>query len=62
MQVVPESSSYPGFGAFVLLKGVDHINVCKPSQRSDPAYTELKNFLWARIEESQNKAELSSDK
>lgn len=27
--VVPEASANPGFGSFVVLHGVDHVNVCK---------------------------------
>lgn len=53
LQVVPETSSYPGFGDFVSLKGIDHINVCKPPQKSDLAYVKLMDFLHARVQEAQ---------
>ena len=59
VQVVPQTSSYPGFGEFVLLEGVDHINVCKPPQKDDVAYTRLLQFLQARISERENVFEQS---
>lgn len=58
MQVVPETSSYPGYGEFVLLEGVDHINVCKPSHKTDAAYVKLMNFLKSRVQESHKSTEL----
>ena len=57
VQVVPEESSYPGYGDFVLLKGVDHINVCKPPERSDIAYIKLMNFLKNRVQAAQQQTE-----
>ena len=56
MQVVPETSSYPGYGMFVLLEGIDHINVCKPPHRSDAAYVKLMDFLKSRVEDTQESA------
>lgn len=58
MQVVPEASSYPGYGEFVLLEGVDHINVCKPPHKTDPAYVKLMEFLKFRVQESRKSTEL----
>ena len=57
MQVVPETSSYPGYGEFVLLEGVDHINVCKPPQKTDVAYVQLMHFLKSRVQESKKSAD-----
>ena len=57
MQVVPEASSYPGYGEFVLLDGVDHINVCKPPHKTDAAYVKLMEFLKFRVQESSKSAE-----
>ena len=54
--VVPEESANPGFGDFVYLKGIDHINVCKPLDRTDPAYAHLQEFLKARIAHLNNSA------
>ena len=56
MQVVPETSSYPGYGNFVLLEGIDHINVCKPPHKSNVAYVELMDFLKSRVHETQKAA------
>lgn len=61
MQVVPEASSYPGYGDFVLLKGIDHISVCKPPQRSDLAYLKLMDFLRARVQETSHQADITVD-
>lgn len=57
MQVVPETSSYPGYGEFVLLEGIDHINVCKPPRKTDVAYAKLTHFLKSRVQESQKSAD-----
>ena len=43
--VVPDSSAYPGYGDFVMLEGVNHINACKPLTREDASYSESKKFL-----------------
>ncbi|DBB05437.1 TPA: hypothetical protein ACH3X1_012401 [Trebouxia sp. C0004] len=56
LTVVPETSSYPGYGDFVLLKGADHINICKPPQRSDVAYVKLMEFLRTRVQETHNQS------
>ena len=47
--VVPEASANPGFGGFVVLHGVDHVNVCKPRARSDKSYARTMEFLQACI-------------
>ena len=57
--VVPESSSYPGYGRFVLLEGVDHINACKPLKREDPAYAETLEFILAAINSSRGQQQES---
>lgn len=57
MQVVPETSSYPGYGDFVLLEKVDHINVCKPPQKTDVAYVRLMDFLKCRVQETQKSSD-----
>lgn len=43
--VVPHESAYPGFGEFVVLPNHDHINVCKPHDKDDPAYSKVIEFL-----------------
>ncbi|KAM6546996.1 hypothetical protein CsatB_027732 [Cannabis sativa] len=45
MEIVPIESAYPGFGELVVLESTDHINSCKPVNRSDPSYTETLEFL-----------------
>ncbi|GJP63983.1 hypothetical protein CLOP_g21023 [Closterium sp. NIES-67] len=45
LEVVPLESAYPGYGAFVVLDGTDHINACKPVSTSDPAYADTLDFL-----------------
>ncbi len=40
----------------MLLKGIDHVNVCKPPQRSDVAYVKLMEFLRTRVQETQNQS------
>lgn len=49
VMVVPEASANPGFGSFVVLDGVDHVNVCKPRARSDESYVKTVKFLQACI-------------
>ncbi len=39
------------YGEFVVLPQHDHINVCKPTDRQDPAYSRLADFLRARLAE-----------
>ena len=39
------------YGEFVVLSHHDHINVCKPLDKDDPAYSKLADFLKARVEE-----------
>ena len=43
--VVPESSAYPGYGKFVMLEGVNHINTCKPLTKEDASYKATREFL-----------------
>ncbi|XP_030540046.1 uncharacterized protein LOC115747867 isoform X2 [Rhodamnia argentea] len=45
MEIVSIESAYPGFGELVVLESTDHINSCKPVNRSDPSYTETLDFL-----------------
>lgn len=45
MEIVPIESAYPGFGDLVVLESTDHINSCKPVNRTDPSYTEILEFL-----------------
>lgn len=51
--VVPEASAYPGYGDFVLLQGVNHINACKPVSKEDPSYSATAEFL-KRIRDSRS--------
>ena len=44
-QIVPHESAYPGYGEFVVLKDHDHISVCKPRDKEDPAFAVLLRFL-----------------
>ncbi|ETV80332.1 hypothetical protein H257_06644 [Aphanomyces astaci] len=43
--VVPEASSNPGFGAYVKLPDLDHIQVCKPASISDVRYTLTRDLI-----------------
>ena len=43
--MVPPGSADPGHGAFSVVEGSDHVDVCKPASREDPRYTELVAFL-----------------
>lgn len=45
MEIVPIESAYPGYGELVVLDATDHINSCKPVNRTDPSYTETLTFL-----------------
>lgn len=40
------------YGEFVVLRQHDHISVCKPRDRGDPAYARLMAFLHARAREA----------
>ncbi|KAL6318321.1 hypothetical protein AAG906_039413 [Vitis piasezkii] len=42
MEIVPIESAYPGFGELI---SADHINSCKPVNRTDPSYTVTLDFL-----------------
>lgn len=48
--VVPEASAYPGYGRFVVLRDVDHINACKPILREDASYAETLEFIRGVVE------------
>lgn len=45
MEIVPIESAYPGFGELIVLESADHINSCKPVNRTDPSYTVTLDFL-----------------
>ena len=45
VDIVPVESSYPGFGDFYELHGIDHVNTCKPASRNSEAYLYLKKML-----------------
>ncbi|KAJ9674481.1 hypothetical protein PVL29_023814 [Vitis rotundifolia] len=45
MEIVPIESAYPGFGQLIVLESADHINSCKPVNRTDPSYTVTLDFL-----------------
>nr|CAD1838089.1 unnamed protein product [Ananas comosus var. bracteatus] len=45
MEIVPIESAYPGYGELVVLDATDHINSCKPVNRTDPSYSETLEFL-----------------
>nr|GMD89128.1 uncharacterized protein LOC109170573 [Ipomoea batatas] len=45
MEIVPMESAYPGFGELVVLESTDHINSCKPLNRTDPSYKETLEFM-----------------
>jgi hypothetical protein len=46
--VVPLESAYPGYGEFAVLAEHDHISVCKPTDKTDPAYALVAAFLRER--------------
>lgn len=43
--IVPFESAYPGYGGFRLLSDHDHIDICKPTSREDPIYTDVLAFV-----------------
>ena len=43
--IVPFQSAYPGFGLVYNLVDLDHIHVCKPTNRDDANYVLLLRFL-----------------
>ena len=45
VDIVPLESSYPGYGDFYKLQGVDHVNTCKPARRTSDAYIHLITLL-----------------
>ena len=45
MVVVPPEAANPGYGSFMVLPEADHIDVCKPCARADPAYALVASFL-----------------
>lgn len=45
LEIVPMESAYPGFGELVVLDATDHVNSCKPVNRTDPSYAETLEFL-----------------
>lgn len=49
VQVVPFESAYPGFGVVQVLQDRDHIGVCKPCTRDDPAYALAFDFVRAAL-------------
>lgn len=44
-EIVPAESAYPGFGEFHIVQESDHIKVCKPKTKDDPAYKLVLKFL-----------------
>lgn len=49
--VVPPHSADPGMGAFRLIRGSNHMDVCKPLRTSDSRYTWLLDFVMAVVED-----------
>lgn len=45
--VVPPSSANPGCGVFALLRGTNHLDVCKPACRFDERYLRVLSFIVA---------------
>ncbi|KAF0695125.1 Aste57867_14022 [Aphanomyces stellatus] len=45
--VVPEASSNPGFGAYVKMAEMDHMQVCKPTSMEDARYTLTRDVIAA---------------
>lgn len=43
-KLVPEESANPGIGKFILLPE-NHFSICKPKDRNDRSYHELKEFI-----------------
>lgn len=48
--IVPFESGYPGFGEVHVLRGEDHITLCKPASREAPGYRLLLEFVRASVE------------
>ena len=53
--VVPPDSAAPGYGPFWLLPGRDHIAVCKPGSRTDPAYAETVALVEAVLRDAERR-------
>lgn len=56
--IVPHESAYPGYGDFVVLGDHDHVSVCKPRDKQDPAFGVLVKFLKERVAAIENGAEV----
>lgn len=42
--VTPEAAN-PGYGDYMTMQDADHVNTCKPLDRSHESYTRLRDFL-----------------
>ena len=52
--VVGPASANPGFGAFVVLPGSDHMTICKANTKQDPVYTLIRTYLLAAVNGTNN--------
>ena len=49
---VPPQSSNPGVGEFHLIKNVNHMNICKPENKSSILYRKFLNLVWDALDEA----------
>ncbi len=49
---VPPQSSNPGIGEFHLIKNVNHMNICKPENKSSILYRKFLNLVWDALDEA----------
>ncbi len=50
LTTVTKSSADLGLGEFLLVENKDHLNICKPENRSDIIYTKIKDLIYYLIQ------------
>lgn len=53
--LVPPDSAYVGVGRFAVIKQANHLDICKPPNREDPRYVEVRNMIAAIAEEEKER-------
>ena len=49
---VPPQSSNPGIGEFHLINNVNHMNICKPENKSSILYRKFLNLIWDALDDA----------
>lgn len=47
--VVPPAAAWPGYGAFVVAPGTDHVTVCKPDDDRDVRYALARDLVLEAV-------------